>query len=93
MSFHDASDMISRIQSELAGAEPSIPLSAVEALGLLKGRLGATDNAELALECGIAASLARSASERISRMERRVSITSQTYLNRLAQYLNAFART
>lgn len=93
MALHDASDTIARVQSELSGAQPSIALSAVEALGTLRGRIAVVHDSDFALECGVAASLARGAYDRISKSERRISITSETYLRRLTQFLIELARS
>jgi hypothetical protein len=92
LSFVDAHDNICRMQSEVSGAAPRIPLSSVEALGLLRDRLNTPVAEEFSVDCGIAAAYARSLLSRLAVGERRISITSETYLRRLAQLLTDLSR-
>jgi hypothetical protein len=92
LALHDVHDALCRIQSELAGGEAAVPLSAVEALGQIRGRLALSGRGEFSDECGIAAGRARQALARVSAGERRISITSESYLRRLSQLLSALSR-
>jgi hypothetical protein len=87
----DAYDSVCRIQSELAGGPARVPLSAVEALGLLRAGLDAPASGDFSSDCGIAAGRARRVLERLPEGERRISITSENYLRRLVQLFTALA--
>ncbi|HVU75306.1 MAG TPA: hypothetical protein VHD38_00500 [Candidatus Paceibacterota bacterium] len=89
LTFHDMHDTVCRVQAELSGADASIPLSAVEALGTRAGAVGKNKD-DLSVEAGIAAGLARSA---LDRSVGHISITSEAYLRRLSQVLAALSHT
>lgn len=106
MVLHDVQNHLFTIQAEVAGAEKSIPLSSVEALGVFINRIeaemppittflvpGAT---ELSSRLDIARAVARRAERRLVTLhesgERQVSESSRSYANRLSSLLYALTR-
>lgn len=104
--LHDVQDHLFTLQAEVAGAPKSIPLSSVEALGVLINRIegemppiktflvpGAT---ELSSRLDIARAVARRAERRLVILhesgERAVSEPSRAYANRLSSLLYALTR-
>lgn len=104
--LHDVQDHLFTLQAEIAGAPKSIPLSSVEALGVLISRIegemppvttflvpGAT---ELSSRLDIARAVSRRAERRVASLhesgERAVSDSSRAYANRLSSLLYALTR-
>ena len=104
--LHDVQDHLFTLQAEVAGAPKSVPLSSVEALGVLINRIegemppittflvpGAT---ELSARLDIARAVARRAERRLVILhesgERVVSESSRAYANRLSSLLYALTR-
>lgn len=104
--LHDVQDHLFTLQAEIAGAQKSIPLSSVEALGVFINRVeaemppiktflvpGAT---ELSARLDIARAVSRRAERRVVSLhesgERTVSDSSRAYANRLSSLLYALTR-
>lgn len=104
--LHDVQNHLFTLQAEVAGAEKSIPLSSVEALGVFINRVeaemppiksflvpGAT---ELSARLDIARAVSRRAERRLVALhesgERTVSDSSRAYANRLSSLLYALTR-
>lgn len=104
--LHDVQNHLFTLQAEVAGAQKSIPLSSVEALGVLINRIeaemppiktflvpGAT---ELSSRLDIARAVARRAERRLVTLhesgERAISEPGRAYANRLSSLLYALTR-
>ena len=104
--LHDVQDHLFTLQAEVAGAPKSIPLSSVEALGVLINRIEAEmppiktflvpGGTELSSRLDIARAVARRAERRLVTLhesgERVVSESSRAYANRLSSLLYALTR-
>ena len=104
--LHDVQDHLFTLQAEVAGAEKSIPLSSVEALGILINRIESEmppiktflvpGGTELSSRLDITRAVARRAERRLVMLhesgERKVSESSRAYANRLSSLLYALTR-
>ena len=104
--LHDVQDHLFTLQAEVAGAPKSIPLSSVEALGVLINRIEGEmppiktflvpGGTELSSRLDIARAVARRAERRLVTLhesgERKVSGSSRAYANRLSSLLYALTR-
>ncbi|OGG56488.1 ATP:cob(I)alamin adenosyltransferase [Candidatus Kaiserbacteria bacterium RIFCSPHIGHO2_02_FULL_55_20] len=106
MLLHDVQNHLFTLQAEVAGAPKSIPLSSVEALGVLINRIEGEmppiktflvpGGTELSSRLDIARAVARRAERRLVTLhesgEREVSASSRAYANRLSSLLYALTR-
>ena len=104
--LHDVQDNLFTLQAEIAGAQKSIPLSTVEALGTLIKTIEASmppvksflvpGGTELSSRLDIARAVSRRAERRVVTLhengERAVSESSRAYANRLSSLLYALTR-
>ncbi len=104
--LHDVQDHLFTLQAEVAGAPKSIPLSSVEALGVLINRIESEmppiktflvpGGTELSSRLDITRAVARRAERRLVTLheagERAVSDSSRAYANRLSSLLYALTR-
>lgn len=104
--LHDVQDHLFTIQAEVAGAEKTVPLSSVEALGVLINRIEASlppvksflvpGGTELSARLDIARAVSRRAERRLVTLhesgERLVADASRAYANRLSSLLYALTR-
>ena len=104
--LHDVQDHLFTLQAEVAGAPKSIPLSNVEALGILINRIEeemppiktflVPGGTELSARLDIARAVARRAERRLVTLhesgERVVGDSSRAYANRLSSLLYALVR-
>jgi len=104
--LHDVQDHLFTLQAEVAGAPKNIPLSSVEALGVLINRIEGEmppiktflvpGGTELSARLDIARAVARRAERRLVTLhesgERTVSASSRAYANRLSSLLYALTR-
>src|SRR3989338_2942988 len=102
----DVQDHLFTLQAEVAGAQKSIPLSSVEALGVMINRIEGEmppittflvpGGTELSSRLDIARAVARRAERRLVTLhesgEREVSASSRAYANRLSSLLYALTR-
>ncbi len=106
MILHDVQNHLFTLQAEVAGAPKSVPLSSVEALGVLINRIEGEmppittflvpGGTELSSRLDIARAVARRAERRLVMLhesgERTVSDSSRAYANRLSSLLYALTR-
>lgn len=104
--LHDVQDHLFTIQAEVAGAEKSVPLSSVEALGVFIKKIEASlpevksflvpGGTELSARLDVARAVSRRAERRLVTLhesgERTVSESSRAYANRLSSLLYALTR-
>ncbi|MBI4088315.1 cob(I)yrinic acid a,c-diamide adenosyltransferase [Candidatus Kaiserbacteria bacterium] len=104
--LHDVQNFLFTIQAEVAGAPKSVPLSSVEALGvLIKGiedslppvtSFLVPGQTEISARLDIARTVSRRAERRLVTLhesgEREVSASSRAYANRLSSLLYALTR-
>lgn len=106
MVLHDVQNHLFTLQAEVAGAPKAIPLSSVEALGVLINRIESEmppiktflvpGGTELSSRLDIARAVSRRAERRLVTLhesgERAVSDSSRAYANRLSSLLYALTR-